>query len=285
MAKKKPEKAAAGGDKKADPLGRNKSNDIQKARAPQAPQAPRTPRAPRSPQIPQIPEQLRVPTLGGKEAVHRASTYTEGDIIHAVSIEMDIDQDVSKEVDENRSMVTFQDKPFFLYSKYRRFVILEKWERHCTVLPIYSYNGQGLENKMAPLRREHMSIYFTPSDHPGTYQPESETNKTPGSYGSAYAVTLRQFNNLNHVQPSYIHVTKPQAFLYNHPSVIIAKLDGKSQEMLQQTFINTFDTAHRFQLKVDATGTREPEDTEEMEEMDEAEDYGFQVVGRSGKSK
>ncbi|RDW59197.1 hypothetical protein BP5796_12121 [Coleophoma crateriformis] len=275
MGKTKPEKAAAGGEKKPDPLGRNKANDIQKgkAKAPQAPQAPRPHRGP------------RVPTLGGKESAHRASTYTEGDIIHAVSIEMNVDQDTAKTLDENRIMVTFQKKPFFLYAKYRRFVILAKWERHCTVLPIYSYDGQGLINKMASLRREHMTVYFTPSDQSGTYQPESATNKTPGSYGCAYATTLKQFNNIKHVQPSYIHVTEPEVFLYSQKSTIFAKMDEKSQEVLQEFFINTFDTIHRFQLRVDATKTEETNETEKMEETQGLEDDGFTFVGPSGKPK
>ncbi|SPJ70829.1 uncharacterized protein FTOL_00557 [Fusarium torulosum] len=58
-----------------------------------------------------------------------------------------------------------------VYSKYRKMVILETWADHVVCLPMYSYNGQGLENRQGMVD-EYIDIrdadqeYHEPSDTP-----------------------------------------------------------------------------------------------------------------------
>ncbi|KAH7235877.1 hypothetical protein BKA59DRAFT_533392 [Fusarium tricinctum] len=58
-----------------------------------------------------------------------------------------------------------------VYSKYRKMVILETWADHVVCLPMYSYNGRGLENRQGMVD-EYIDIrdadeeYHEPSDTP-----------------------------------------------------------------------------------------------------------------------
>ncbi|KAF4339395.1 hypothetical protein FBEOM_6680 [Fusarium beomiforme] len=52
-----------------------------------------------------------------------------------------------------------------IYSKYRKMIVIELWGDHAVCLPIYSYNGKGLENRRG-MTDEHMDIRDVDDEEP-----------------------------------------------------------------------------------------------------------------------
>ncbi|KAF4441696.1 hypothetical protein F53441_11956 [Fusarium austroafricanum] len=116
-------------------------------------------------------------SLGGEVTVHMRPTDQKrrwhelkpGTIISAPS-HRQYQKDIVSTVNHNTAVSGFGA----VYSKYRKMIILETWAENAVCLPIYTYNGKGLERRRG-IADEYMDI----RDADDKYPPKSDTDHEP----------------------------------------------------------------------------------------------------------
>lgn len=125
----------------------------------------------------------------------------------------------------NRSLV---NAGVFVFTKFRLFVIVACHKYHYTGLPIYTYSGNGLSNKLN--RDEHVGIReFAHRNQAGQIQSQS---KWPNIEATIKEMERgRENQNFDSISPdSYVHFHRPVTMQYQWPCFIEGDLQTKRDE-------------------------------------------------------
>lgn len=104
-----------------------------------------------------------------------------------------------------------------VYSKYRKMIVVGCYGEHCTYLPIYTHNGQGLDNK--EFLNEYVSIRDVQDPHPF---PDEGPNK------GLRAVRDKDYHGTFIAGKACVKLTEIHSHRYDTPATIEGRLDVHS---------------------------------------------------------
>ncbi|KAL3419187.1 hypothetical protein PVAG01_09409 [Phlyctema vagabunda] len=203
------------------------------------------------------PEDERVLIKG--EVKRAQSSYSPGDIIYSFTVEQDFSSKIIRDKQESRRQFEYKYKTRGIYMKHRFLVVIAKFYNHLLFLPIYSYDGKGLQGRRAHAINEHIAIKFTknrrehayiphpselsaearaaaPDSNPGEAVPQADWYRT--LYGTLSGLIYPDQPESAFRQHSLVDVSRPGFLRYDFQTSKMATLDGTSLLKLRELFVH-----------------------------------------------
>lgn len=164
---------------------------------------------------------------------HHKTEFEPGVILSAVTHEHHCRQDRIDRSNANQSETNFS----IANSKFRKFVVLSRFEQHVIVLPILTHEGRGLSSK------HHKDEFVSVSDRLSQASAAPAESKHSTLWGETYPEFLYASAWHRMSDTCCLHITKPYSHNMAHKCDISGRLEDESLVRLQRLFRNAVLTA------------------------------------------
>ncbi|KAF5868790.1 uncharacterized protein Bfra_012121 [Botrytis fragariae] len=168
-------------------------------------------------------------------SVHTAHAYHHGDVICAVEHYPDFARSIPQQNDRYRTDTVFGP----VFSKERKYIILQKYREHCVVIPIFTHAGRGLSAKPQAVREHYISI--RDGDRPNQAPPENnhgslQTHRYPQFEDRRDGRRVPNFHIMSDKSAAYF--VYPICHSYSVPCIFESRLRTDSLDYLLHIYLD-----------------------------------------------
>ncbi|KAM0124408.1 hypothetical protein ACHAO1_011039 [Botrytis cinerea] len=168
-------------------------------------------------------------------SAHLPGAYHHGDVICAVEHYPDFTRTIPEKNDRYRTDTVFGP----VFSKERKYIVLQKYREHCVVIPIFTHTGRGLAGKPPAVRDHYISI--RDGDRPNQAPPENihgnlQTHRYPEFQDRRDRRRVPNFHIMS--DKSAVYFVYPICHRYSVPCIFESRLRTDSLDYLLHIYLD-----------------------------------------------